>query len=42
MIIADKLYQLEGNLFGVDELPEKQIKTHAEQVALKINEMILA
>ena len=42
LIIADSLYELDGDLFGVDELPEEQIKAHAEQVALKITEMIHA
>lgn len=40
LIIADSLYELDGDLFGVNELPEEQIKAHAEQVALKIAEMI--
>jgi uncharacterized metal-binding protein len=42
LIIADSLYELDGDLFGVDELPEEQIRAHAEQVAHKITEMIHA
>lgn len=42
LIVADSLYELGGDLFGVDELPEEQIRAHAEQVALKITEMINA
>jgi hypothetical protein len=40
LLVADSLYELEGELFGVDELPEEQIKVHAEQVAYKITEIV--
>jgi uncharacterized metal-binding protein len=40
LIVADGFYELEGDLFGVDELPEEQIKAHAELVAHRIAEMI--
>ena len=42
LIIADSLYELNEDLFGVDELPEEDMKAHAEQVAHKITEMIHA
>ena len=42
LIIADNLYELPGDLFGVDELPEEQIKAHAETVAHKITALIHA
>lgn len=42
LIVADGLYELGEDLFGVDELPEEQIQAHAEHVALKITEMINA
>lgn len=42
LIIADSLYELEGDIFGVDELPEEQIRAHAEQVAHKITAWIHA
>jgi uncharacterized metal-binding protein len=40
VIIADTLYELEGDLFGIDELPEEQIQAHAKQVALQIAERL--
>ena len=36
VIIADKLYDFDRNLFGIDEMPEKEIKAHAEMAAKKI------
>jgi hypothetical protein len=42
LIVADGFYELEGDLFGVEELPEEQIKAHAELVAHRIAEMIRA
>jgi len=41
LIIADSLYELEGDLFGIDELPDEQIQTHANQVALQIAERLM-
>lgn len=40
VIIADTLYDLGGDLFGIDELPEEQIQEHAKQVALQIVEKL--
>jgi len=39
-IIADKLYDFGRNLFGIDEMPEDQIKFHAKEVAEKIAERL--
>lgn len=36
IIIADKLYDFDRNLFGIDEMSEDQIKIHAKEVAKKI------
>lgn len=36
VIIADQLYDFDRNLFGVDEMPEEEIKAHANKVAGKI------
>jgi uncharacterized metal-binding protein len=36
VIIADGLYDFDRSLFGIDELPEGQIKVHAERVARKV------
>jgi uncharacterized metal-binding protein len=33
MIIADKLYQFDRRLFGIDEMPDEEINRHAEDVA---------
>lgn len=36
VIIADKLYDFDRNIFGIDEMMENEIKTHAKEVAVKI------
>ncbi len=36
VIIADKLYDFDRNLFGANEMPEEEIKAHAKKVAGKI------
>ncbi len=36
VIIADQLYDFDRNLFGIDEMPEKEIKAYAQRVAKKI------
>ena len=38
VIIADGLYEFDRNLFGIDEMAEGQIRSHAEDVAAKIAE----
>jgi uncharacterized metal-binding protein len=40
VIIADSLYDMGGDYFGVNEIPEEQIKDYAEIVAQKIVERI--
>ena len=40
VIIADKLYDFDRNLFGIDEMPEDGIKAHAREVARKIAEKL--
>ncbi len=40
VIIADALYNFDRSLFGIDEMPEAQIKVHAEQVARKVLERL--
>jgi uncharacterized metal-binding protein len=36
VIIADALYDFDRSLFGIDQMPEGQIKVHAEEVARKV------
>jgi len=36
IIIADKFYDFDKNLFGIDEMSEDKIKVHATKVARKI------
>ncbi len=36
VIIADKLYDFDRSLFGIDDMPEAQIKVHAQEVAEKV------
>lgn len=36
IIIADNLYDLKGNIFGINEMSEKEIKTIAGEVAKKV------
>jgi uncharacterized metal-binding protein len=40
IIIADNLYEFDRSLFGIDEMPEAQIKVHAEEVARKVLEWV--
>ncbi len=40
IVIADKLYDFDRNLFGVDEMPDKKIKAHATSVARQIAALI--
>ena len=42
VIIADTLYELDGEYFGMDEVSEDQIRAHAETVASKVLEKIQA
>ena len=36
IIIADELYDFDTNLFGINEMPEEEIKQHALEVAKKV------
>lgn len=36
VIVADSLYDFDRNLFGIDQMPEQEIKTHAITVAQKV------
>jgi uncharacterized metal-binding protein len=40
IILADQLYDFDGSLFGIDEMPEDEIKANARKVAEKIVEML--
>ena len=40
VIIADRLYEFDRSLFGIDEMPESEIKAHAEEVAVKVAEQL--
>jgi len=40
IIIADTLYDFDRSLFGIDELPESEIRSHAERVAQKVAERL--
>ncbi len=40
VIIADKLYDFDRSLFAINEMPEKEIRNHAETVAKKIGESL--
>ena len=33
VVIADRLYDFDRNLFGIDEMPEPQLNAHAREVA---------
>jgi uncharacterized metal-binding protein len=35
-ILADELYEFDTDLFGVDEMPESEIKAHARRVAEQV------
>ncbi len=36
VIIADTLYEFDRGLFGIDDMPEGEIKSHGREVAVKI------
>jgi uncharacterized metal-binding protein len=36
VIVADSLYDFDRTLFGIDQMTEEQIKTHAMTVAQKV------
>ncbi len=36
VVVADKLYNFDRNLFGIDEMSEDEIRTHSQEVAKKI------
>jgi uncharacterized metal-binding protein len=38
VIIADTLYDFDRSLFGIDELSERELRSHAEKVARKVVE----
>ena len=40
VIIADTLYEFDRTLFGIDEMPEGEIRTHGKEVAERIAERI--
>lgn len=42
IIIADSLYELDGDFFGIEELPDEQIQSLASQVALQVVEKLKA
>ncbi len=37
VVITDELFEFDRNLFGVDEMPETEIQTHAQVV---VNEVV--
>ena len=39
-MIADKLYEFDRRLFGIDEMPEEEINQHAGEVANSLLAMI--
>jgi len=40
VILADMLYKFDNSLFGINEMPEAEIKAHAETVAGKVMEQL--
>lgn len=40
IIIADQLYDFDKSLFGIDEMPEDEIRANAKKVAERIVEML--
>ncbi len=40
VIVADKLYDFDRSLFGIDEMSEDEIRIHAQEVAKKIAERL--
>jgi uncharacterized metal-binding protein len=42
VVIADNLYELDGDYFGIDEVSDEEIQAHAETVAARVLERIHA
>jgi uncharacterized metal-binding protein len=40
VIVADKLYDFDRTLFGIDEMSEDEIKIHSKEVAKKISDKL--
>ncbi len=40
VIVADKLYDFDRSLFGIDEMSEDEIKIHSQEVAKRIVERL--
>lgn len=40
VVIADRLYEFDKELFGIDEMSEDEIKAHSQEVAKKIVERL--
>ena len=40
VVVADRWCDFDQRLFGIDEMPEEEIKIHAERVAEKVAENI--
>lgn len=40
VVIADRLYDFDRKLFSIEEMPEEEIKAHAETVARKVAAML--
>ncbi len=36
VVVADRLYDFDRNLFGIDEMPEAELSAHADEVAKAI------
>jgi len=41
VVVADSLYDFDRNLFGIDQMAEEEIKTHAVTVAEKVVDELL-
>jgi uncharacterized metal-binding protein len=42
IVIADRLYEFDRGLFGIDEMPEEEIQKHASEVATSLIERVAA
>ena len=40
IVLADQLYEFDTSLFGIDEMPEDEIKANAKKVAERIVETL--
>jgi len=40
VIVADRLYEFDRNLFGIEEMPAAQVQAHAQEVARQIAEKL--